>query len=215
VYEALDCKAPDACTRSIPNGVTCEIEDLDCDDRNECTIDLCDKQRGCYYTARNCSTGGTACTLSVSCDRFVGCMTTPRKCNDDDICTNNMCDPHTGCQFPPVNCTGTDPCQSYFCTSDRGCSSEPLCDPLYIGPDNCTVLQCDRAQGKCVNDSTACQESPVSPPVNTPDSPDAPSEGGPPGWVWAIVALGALFLIAAIVALIWYSKKPEHDTERI
>jgi len=44
---------------------------VDCDDDNECTIDLCDTDSGFYYTAVDWD-DSSACTLDA-CDTENGC----------------------------------------------------------------------------------------------------------------------------------------------
>jgi len=199
------CVAPSTCHTAQWTSSGCVIEPIDCDDRDECTVDACIPGGGCIHSVRNCTVGGTACTLGSKCDRFIGCITTPRKCFDDDICTNNECDPVLGCRFPQVKCVGSDPCSVYYCDSDQGCLSKPLCERL-VGSDNCTVQVCNATLQICFNDSSKCQ------------GPPGPINGGCCApWVWALAALGvAIIVIAALVLVVCGSKKATNErTERV
>jgi len=56
-----------------------------CDDDNECTIDLCDTDSGCYYTENGCVNS------PISCVDTIGCINTPIDCDDGNLCTLDWC----------------------------------------------------------------------------------------------------------------------------
>lgn len=105
--------------------------DADCDDGIPCTIDACDRIRGCQHTPDHaaCQDDGNVCTdqmcdpqnggciavnNSAACDNGDACTVndvciegvcspgTPVDCDDGDICTVDSCDPETGCQHAPI-----------------------------------------------------------------------------------------------------------------
>lgn len=51
-----------------------DVAPVDCDDSNECTIDMCTPVTGeCTYTTKNCDDGND-CTLNDYCDTSTGCV---------------------------------------------------------------------------------------------------------------------------------------------
>ncbi len=70
-----DVCAPNVCN---PASSKCEPGELDCDDHNACTTELCDSSIGCEY-------------LDISCE-------------DNHLCTDDFCDSQKGCQHARVEC---------------------------------------------------------------------------------------------------------------
>ena len=125
-HAALDKKACDAdgslCTKGdICVGKECKAgAALNCDDGNQCTMDSCEKLKGCIHDVLN----ATPCSLQTACVKkelcIVGlCKGIEVKCDDDNVCTVDSCDPKTGCQFKPVadtsDCGGGKHCISGKC----------------------------------------------------------------------------------------------------
>ena len=97
-FSAAKCEDGDLCT----DGDTCKDGacvgggETNCDDANVCTIDSCDKAKGCKYANNEepCS-DGDSCTDPDVC--FGGaCTATPNSCHDNNPCTTDSCDPQTG-----------------------------------------------------------------------------------------------------------------------
>lgn len=141
----------------------CISSPINCDDNNACTVDTCDKVAGCQYKAIDCpskeflnSTNfrNNLCS-TYQCDPKVGCTSTPRSCNDSNICTVDSCDPTNGaCINAPVTCPPPqNKCQVSVCDPIAGCMLTPKnCD------DNnfCTTDTCDINTGNCVNTKIVC-----------------------------------------------------------
>ena len=103
----------------------CAGSPVDCDDDNECTVDLCDPGTGqCLHDAF-ASDGigcddGVPCTSPDECQAGV-CKTQVKLCDDGSACTVDSCDETTGaCQHAPLP-DGTD------CDDDLECSLNDLC----------------------------------------------------------------------------------------
>jgi len=107
----------DACSRSTCNSGSCNTVPLDCDDGNECTVNGCDSQEGCFFTFKQDGTvcgepdacGGKVC-ISGECVAEV-CPTTP----EADACQRSECDAELGCgPFPdgtaPAGCPDGQTC---------------------------------------------------------------------------------------------------------
>jgi hypothetical protein len=58
-----------------------------CNDNNNCTIDVCDPEKGCTHTPINC-TDGNLCTTDT-CDPTRGCIFVPKLCNTTNNNNNN------------------------------------------------------------------------------------------------------------------------------
>jgi hypothetical protein len=84
-----DTFAPDA---SVPEaGCT---SDLQCNDGVNCTIDVCDRFSGqCFHRPDDsiCQ-DGVFCNGDKRCAPAMGCVTTPRNCDDGIACTHDSCD---------------------------------------------------------------------------------------------------------------------------
>lgn len=86
------------------------VSDLECDDRNPCTLDLCSTQLGCLSSPL-----GGACDDGNPCTRSDGCQ--------NGTCAGT---PITGCGAPV--------CGDGSCAQDESCASCPLdCSPIGAG----------------------------------------------------------------------------------
>ncbi|MEK7189425.1 MAG: hypothetical protein AAB666_00390, partial [Patescibacteria group bacterium] len=119
--QLIVCDDNDACTNadSCNKGV-CGGEAIICDDNNPCTDDSCNSQSGCVYTPNNSNPceDGSLCTIGDFCDagKCQGGQTL--KCDDSNVCTDDVCQPQKGCVYP-VNQAG--------CDDGNGCTIGDIC----------------------------------------------------------------------------------------
>jgi cysteine-rich repeat protein len=133
------CTVGDVCSA----GSCMAMGDFVCDDENPCTVDACDAELGCVFTANDAQCDdGNACTIQDTCvDKLCkGLETLP--CDDGEACTVDYCDAVAGCSTKgiPGPCSDDD-----VCTVGDVCG-EGACQP---GPES---LLCDDGNG-CTNDS--------------------------------------------------------------
>jgi len=144
--------------------------DVDCDDGNECTEDLCDPADGtCDNPAE---TDGTMCDfegvggicMSGVCEDAGLCDGID--CSDGNECTEDLCDPVDGSCDNPAEMDGTV-CDfggvGGVCMSGV-CEDAMLCDGIDCDDGNdCTIDDCDPVDGSCVGtpemDGTICDAS--------------------------------------------------------
>ncbi len=117
---------------------------LDCDDREDCTLDTFDPNAGtCGHQDRegDCD-DGSACTQGDRCAAG-RCLGEAIRCDDGEDCTDDLCDPTRGCVQVPVDerCADQDPCSLDRCTSS-GCENPPAPDGHPCGP----VVSCVTAE---------------------------------------------------------------------
>jgi hypothetical protein len=132
--------------------VTCVEGDLcdnvDCDDGNECTDDVCDPTDGsCSNSAvddgTECNGGAGECSAGV-CVAIDLCV--EADCDDGNECTDDVCDATDGsCSNSAVDdgtecnggagecvegtCADIDRCENVDCTSLNECVEDGTCDP--------------------------------------------------------------------------------------
>ena len=137
---------------------------LECDDSNPCTDDLCVPTTGCQNTANTAPCNdGNVCTTADTCAASACVPGPPVVCNDGNECTTDSCDPVSGCDFAPNSepcddgdaCTENDTCSASACSgtpidcedgnpctddtcSAGACQSLPNTDPCEDG-DSCTL----------------------------------------------------------------------------
>ncbi|MBT4121044.1 MAG: hypothetical protein HOA57_02605 [Candidatus Magasanikbacteria bacterium] len=128
-------------------------DELDCDDGNSCTDEVCDSVAGCMYENQT----GTSCDDSDPCTVDDTCMDgacvpgEPLICDDGNICTNDSCDSQAGC----VHVDNTAPCDDGdACTVGDACF-EGSCwsgdDDLDCDDgDACNIDACNPIQG-CIH----------------------------------------------------------------
>jgi Cys-rich repeat protein len=158
----------------------------ECDDENPCTTDSCNADSGaCIYTnnAQPCD-DGDLCTDGDQCANSICVSGTPKDCDDDNGCTEDVCNELGQCKNTPVSascedgnaCTVNDKCvvgacqpgQPLKCNDQNGCTDDS-CDPVEgcvyapnqaICSDNnaCTVGD-GCADGQCVGgESLDCED---------------------------------------------------------
>lgn len=123
------CTTEDVCTNGACVGVQ-----VQCDDKNPCTNDVCDPKQGCTYTNNTVPCDDkNACTDFDICGSGA-CKGTPKvpatDCADGNDCTDDTCDPATGC----VHTNNTAPCDD-----GNKCTNADKC-----------------AAGKCVGGASIC-----------------------------------------------------------
>jgi len=167
------CAAPLVCDEDGNTCVGC-LNNSDCDDGLDCTIDTC-VLNSCVYTPDNgaCSDGNVctddtcvvgvgcvhtnntapcndnnACTTADACSEGSCVAGPPLDCNDNNVCTDDTCDPATGCVY--TNNMG--PCSDgNACTTSDACSGGSCVGGAPLVCDNgqwCDGTEtCDPASG--------------------------------------------------------------------
>lgn len=159
----LDCDDGDLCTEDICHPLTgCEFKPITCDDGDVCNgLETCDPIIGCQQGAPLECDDSIACTVD-SCAPLEGCINMPDDtlCDDGVACTVDSCDPATGCVYTPDDtlCSDGDACNGLeTCDATNGCQpGTPLECDDGIA---CTIDNCDPATG-CVftPDNTLCDD---------------------------------------------------------
>ncbi len=156
-----DCDAATPAAESC-NGVDddCDgvIDNVTCDDQDDCTDDACDPTVGCVHTALDGTSCDDAdvCTLADHCEAGV-CVGTAIECDDGDPCTDDACSPTGGCVQEPNTapcddgdpCTDDDTCAQGQCVgADGGCECQQDADcAAFEDGDPCNgTLWCDQSQ---------------------------------------------------------------------
>ena len=134
----------------------------DCDDKNDCTIDTCDKKAGCSHTAAsgNCDDGDKCTTKDAcsngKCDGTV--LDAAKYCNDNNTCTSDTCNPAIGC----VNKAQL----GALCDDGNSCSVGDKCDvtgSCQPGSNGCactTDSECiAKDDGNACNGTLFCDKS--------------------------------------------------------
>src|SRR5438067_1080901 len=94
---------------------------IDCDDYNACTYDICGGY--CSYTDIDCD---DACT-DDSCNSGSGSVLTTVIYDDKNVCTFDICDYEHGCENTPYNdnyCNDYNECTIKHCDKEDGCVYE-------------------------------------------------------------------------------------------
>ena len=158
------CDDGDACSygETCTSGACGGGQNLNCDDKNACTADSCDKVTGCKHTPQNggCD-DGNACTDNDACagGACVG-ATSPPCTSDQNPCTDDVCDPSIGCihtnnAFPCSDgsvCTQNDACAGGKCVAGATLNCADDGNP-------CTTEQCNPVSGcESINNSAPCED---------------------------------------------------------
>ena len=117
--------------------------DVDCDDLNPCTMDVCDPAVGCVHIPLPvCECDNDLCT-----EDWVEagvCYSVPIDCDDGDPCTVDTCDPAIGCvHHATEECNGTQPMNCHDAQDNDGDGYTDMDDwdchwvPCCPGPEVC------------------------------------------------------------------------------
>ena len=141
------CTGPDACTKA---GM-CQGDQVQCDDKNPCTLDTCNIGGGCLSLALSgveCN-DGDSCTAPDTC-QGAGCKGKPLTCSDDNPCTADSC-VGGNCSNAAVAglCSDASPCTVDDTCTNGKCVGKPfICDDA----NACTVELC--VSGSCLYGNT-------------------------------------------------------------
>ena len=153
-------------TNACSDGNACTIGDVcalgackpggpqNCDDKNVCTTDSCDKVTGKCAAVKNTvgCTDNNACTVGDVCAVGLCTAGTPTNCDDKNACTTEKCD-ITG------KCAYTNLATTTLCDDGNLCTASDKCDGLgkcLSGPQvvckatACNSSACSAATGQCV-----------------------------------------------------------------
>jgi hypothetical protein len=169
----------DDCDGATDEDTTCAcIDDIDCDDGIDCTLDACIRGEGrCEHTPdpMMCS-DGDVCSGEEVCDVVLGCIAgTPIDCSDGIGCTDDLCNPLSGeCSWSPnhTRCTGTEICDPPRSSNATGCAPAPTCvtdtdcddGDLCNGVETCGTLRlCQPGTPVDCDDHVACTADACNP----------------------------------------------------
>ncbi len=125
---------------------------LECDDKNPCTDDKCDKEKGCEYTNNKapCNADDNLCTVNDSCSEGKCNAGDKKACASDDPCVKGSCKISDGkCKYGFQTDEPCDDGKICFvkdkCISENdGCKGTALnCDDGSV----CTADECDATKG--------------------------------------------------------------------
>ncbi len=152
------CDDGDACTKGDAcKAGKCETEAVSCDDKNPCTVDTCDKAKGCVSTADDnlgCD-DGDVCTTSDACKAGVCGGKAVVDCEDNNPCTDDVCNPADKTCKHTNNIIACD--DGSLCTTGDACADGKCVGGTPIDCDDkngCTADSCDAASGTCTNENS-------------------------------------------------------------
>ncbi len=166
--DGATCSDGDVCTKgdTCAGGTCAPAKQQSCDDGNPCTIDSCDKVKGCQQTKLDgdACDDGTVCTVGDTCKAGACTPGGALACNDGNPCTTDACDPLIGCKTKPADgkvcvpagnsCDVGGVCAAGVCKTVKqsGCNDG----------NPCTTDTCDAKTGACsyepVTDGDACND---------------------------------------------------------
>lgn len=160
------CNDGDACTKTDNCDVkgVCAGVKVSCDDGNACTIDLCDKVKGCTSLLEDGSAcqDGNPCTNKDACKNGI-CSGDAIACDDQNSCTVDACDGAGGCKNVLIE--GKDCTDGNACTIADACVSGKCVGKVKVCDDGngCTEDVCKGGAcvitpslGKVCDDGNAC-----------------------------------------------------------
>ncbi len=151
-----------------PNNGTCAVN-VDCDDGNNCTTDVC-QASACIHTAiAGCGGGGglgSACMTAADCNDGNACTTDVCQggtcvagplvvCDDGNACTTDTCNGSTGCTYTPIPGCGTAVCGDGIVQAGEACDDGNL-----VNGDGCSSscqLEACSTTAQCPGVDTDCQ----------------------------------------------------------
>ena len=159
------CTDGNECTEGevCENGLCGGGGQVDCDDSNICTQDVCDPFTGCSNTPIDGSCDdGDLCTKNDTCGQGECQAGAPVVCDDGNQCTDDGCNPETGCNFVAISgaCDDGDFCTTFDQCTDGKCAGGPA--PDCNDSNQCTDDSCDADSG-CVqipvDNGTECNQN--------------------------------------------------------
>ncbi|MCD6414791.1 MAG: hypothetical protein J7L23_04170 [Candidatus Diapherotrites archaeon] len=167
------CKSGDGC---CPSGCNYIIDkdcrqcksSSDCNDNNDCTIDLCVKGF-CQISWPHCGDNDGCCPPGCThsedsdCSGGTGCSSSS-DCNDNNPCTSDSCDggdckhhslaDGTSCGTGKICCSGK--CSSPACSKSSDCGTNTSCTTYTCSnPDTCSA-KCNEVTKDCSDCSCSC-----------------------------------------------------------
>ena len=146
------CDDGDACTKADKcSAGKCAGEALKCNDKNPCTVDKCNGEKGCVSTnddTLKCD-DGNPCTSGDAC-KGGKCGGKGVECDDKNPCTTDSCDGQTKkCVYKnnTESCDDGSACTEQDACKDGKCAAgKPIpCDDK----NPCTTDKCDEKTGGC------------------------------------------------------------------
>jgi|GEM_PF-3064757 len=162
------CDAGDKCIQgAVCKSGLCAGKAKDCDDKNACTLDSCKKADGkCENDSKAMDDkpcdDGDKCTTDDACKAGKCDKSTPKACNDGNVCTKDGCKDGkcTTTITPDVPCDDTNTCtKDDKCRSTGKCGGTDICDckkdaDCKDDGNACNgVFKCDTSAGKCKIDA--------------------------------------------------------------
>ena len=188
VHELYDgpCDDGDKCTgNDLCAGGTCSGVKVVCDDKNPCTIDICDTQKGCQFkfaAGGSPCDDGLSCTINDYCDagQCIAAKDECKPCDSDSYCKqfddNDVCNGKVMCidggvkkgkvcaidSKSIVKCDATNdtPCSTNTCNPDSGlCKAILKAEGLQCtSSDKCITGATCSAGGQCTGKTLSCDD---------------------------------------------------------
>jgi hypothetical protein len=153
--EGKACQDNNACTSAtVCAKGQCSGGPVVCDDKNPCTLDNCDPEKGCTTapTTGACD-DGVKCTTGDACNAIGSCTGAKTSCDDGVACTYDQCDEGTGkCinQGQDGGCNDNNPCTKDTCGA-KGCGYTADDGGKCDDGNACTADSCSAGACKSVN----------------------------------------------------------------
>lgn len=161
------CSDSDKCTdEDICVGGQCKGQLITCTDSIPCTVDSCDKAKGCVFLPDNKKCTDNDPCVKIGCDLAEGCTATGTEintCDDNNACTEkDQCD-NGNCKGKPSviackcatdaecagknsACGGKFKCDTAIKVCQLDAATIVVCKP---SSDGCTTNACDPTSGEC------------------------------------------------------------------
>ena len=172
-FNGMECHLDDdnVCTpyESCVDGQCSYGEELDCEDDNQCTEDMCQPHLGCrHIPITGFCDDGNICTEGDYCQDSYCRFGDQKSCDDGDPCTIDYCNSDVDCsEFPEGEC---DPCihdqnEGGVCDDGNVCTQMGYCG--YVEG----VLSCQAGRAViCLDDGNPCTDE-ICLPAGDPRNP--------------------------------------------